>query len=237
MSSRLPTSRFSRSASSWIVSTSSRRRLGRKRRGPASSVLVAPGDRRERRAQVVRHGRQQRAADPLGLRLQLRAPAPRPRGSSARAPSAIWLAKVSRSCRRSESSGRPARTDAEHADGAAGAQERQEQRDAAGEGGGAEPGALGVVETHCATEALSGRGRTRASPATRPSSRPVPVREEDRDLAPRRPRRGAGPRPAAPRTSPPALAQLAAHRVERRRAPLARPGGVGLVADARRQVR
>ena len=80
MSSRFATSRLSRSDSSRIEATSSRRTFGLERPAALQQRAAGPGDDRQRRAQVVRHGAQQRAAQPfrfdvhanlLGLGLQI----------------------------------------------------------------------------------------------------------------------------------------------------------------------
>ena len=92
MSSRLPTSRFRRSASSSTVARAARAAL-RRRAAPRSTQQAArgAGDRGERRAQVVRHRAQ--AARCAGARSRPRpAPARRSAASCARSSaSAVWL--------------------------------------------------------------------------------------------------------------------------------------------------
>ena len=79
MSSRLPTSALSRSVSSSIVSRNSLRASAA---STSTSSLEQAGDRRldrrERRAQVVRHRREQRGAQLVGLGEPRRRPRPRP---------------------------------------------------------------------------------------------------------------------------------------------------------------
>ena len=95
ISSRLLTSRSSRSASSRMDSSSS----GASRRPSRLSGLEqrgrGAGDRGQRRAQVVRDRAEQRAAQPLGLRPHLGAPAPPRLAARARAPAPSGCAKVS----------------------------------------------------------------------------------------------------------------------------------------------
>ena len=161
-----------------------------------------PCDRRQGRAQVVRHGSQQRASDPFRFRLQLGRlrlggqvrPLDRECDLARERFQEVQALGVERP---------PARADTDHADGAAGDQEGEEERDTAGECCGAETGPLGVVEgTTAQPRAPSGRGRTPRSRRTRPSTSRPGAGGRSRPAS-RRPPRGGGPRRARPRRSPP----------------------------------
>ena len=72
ISSRFCTRRFRRSASSWMVSSSSRRVGGSRRGSRFEQGARRARDGGERRAQVVRHRAQERVPQALGLRPHLR---------------------------------------------------------------------------------------------------------------------------------------------------------------------
>ena len=102
-------SRFASTRSSRSRLLDDRRRAARARRRGQPVAVVAQrgrraGDHRERRAQIVRHRRQQRAAQLLGLRAQRRARAPRSASRTRSSASAAWRASASSSWRWSTSS-------------------------------------------------------------------------------------------------------------------------------------
>ena len=94
MSSRLPTSVFSRSVSSSIVCEQLARRLGRPVDVALQQARDRRLDRRQRRAQVVRHRCEQRRAQLVGLRRAPRRRRPRRAADGARARDASCSAKA-----------------------------------------------------------------------------------------------------------------------------------------------
>ncbi len=194
-----------------------------------------PGNRGQRRAQVVRHGRQQRAPGPFGLRLQhghLRLggevrPLDREGDLARERLQEVQPLGVEH---------RPSPTDADDAHGAAGHEEREVERGAAGERRGAEACPLGVVEAHWATESSFGSRANAAFPENATFSFPSRC---GRKIATWPSKTSARWRPATRTTSyvSAGAGARAADRVQRRRPPLLRPRGLGLVPHARREAR
>ena len=233
ISSRFWTSRFSRSASSRIDSRSSCRVWASRRVRFSEMRARGPGDRRERRPQVVRDRAEQGVAqalglDPelglLGLVGELRALDGEGRLVGERLELMELLGCVER-----VTVGGP---DAEDADGPARRLERQVERRGAGKRGGAEPGGLVVlVDPAGDAQLVRVQGELRAGPGGE-TRRRIGQQHDHlavEDLA--HVTRGDGQQ----RVDATRARELPAHGVERRRSLLALAGRDRLGADARRQ--
>ena len=197
MSSRLPTSALSRSVSSSIVSRNSRAL----RRRPLDVVLAAGScrrlDRRERRAQVVRHRLQQRGAQLVGLGQRRRRARPRPAARAARERDGELRGERVSTCRSSPV--RPAADEREHD---AVAERRRESASVGRARHGRDPADASSVQPPLVA------ARARATP----SSRTTTQRARRARRAGRRRRRA---RPRAGRASPPRRAPRAASTARR----------------------
>ena len=190
MSSRLPTRAFSRSVSSSIVSRNSCRASGVQSTSSLEQARDRRLDRGERRAQVVRDGREDRGAELVRRRRARRPPAPPPRARRARPrPRAPWRTRRGRAGPRRGSAGRRAR-------GRARRRARSSPQPASGLSGIRSPLAASIRQPLSVAVQDGGAVERRAPDGgSRAPRRPAPSRRGAR--APR-PRHGRGcPRPRA----------------------------------------